>query len=49
MNLQVPDLATTPRLQSFVSGMRAVLQGTDDEAVVLSRGKTLLQIGRAHV
>ena len=43
MNLQVPDLATTPRLQSFVSGMRAVLQGTDDEAVVLSRGKTLLQ------
>ena len=42
MNLLVPDLATTPRLQRFVSGMTEVLTQTQDEADILSRGKTLL-------
>ena len=42
MNLLVPDLATTPRLQQFVSGMTEVLEHTQIEAEILSRGKALL-------
>jgi len=42
MNLLVPDLATTPRLQQFVSGMTEVLEHTQEEAEILSRGKALL-------
>jgi predicted metal-dependent enzyme (double-stranded beta helix superfamily)/rhodanese-related sulfurtransferase len=43
MTLHVPDLAAVPRLQHFVQGMTELLQTTQVEAEILSRGKALLQ------
>ena len=48
MNLTTPDLAQTPRLQTFVTGLDALLQRTSDEATLLAEGKTLLAALTAH-
>jgi predicted metal-dependent enzyme (double-stranded beta helix superfamily)/rhodanese-related sulfurtransferase len=42
MTLRTPPLAETPRLQSFVTQLDALLTSTKDEAAILARGKTLL-------
>jgi predicted metal-dependent enzyme (double-stranded beta helix superfamily)/rhodanese-related sulfurtransferase len=42
MNLRTPDLAKNPRLQHFVTHLDDVLQHTQDEAVILEKGKSLL-------
>lgn len=42
MTLSTPSLAETPRLQSFVTQLDALLKSTTDEAAILAQGKTLL-------
>ena len=48
MTLRTPNLAETPRLQNFVTGMEDLLKSTSDEAVILENGKTLLKQLVAH-
>ena len=48
MNLMTPDLTQIPRLQSFVTGLDALLQRTSDEATLLTEGKNLLAALTAH-
>ncbi|MFM2427647.1 MAG: hypothetical protein RL707_1474, partial [Pseudomonadota bacterium] len=42
MTFRTPQLADSPRLQSFVAQLDDLIQSTPDEAAILARGKTLL-------
>jgi predicted metal-dependent enzyme (double-stranded beta helix superfamily)/rhodanese-related sulfurtransferase len=48
MNLTTPDLAQTPRLQTLVTGLQALIERTSDEATILKEGETLLAALTAH-
>ncbi len=42
MTFRTPQLADSPRLQSFVAQLDDLIQSTSDEAAILAQGKTLL-------
>lgn len=48
MNLTIPDLSQTSRLQQCVSALDALLRRTDDEAVILAEAAPLLAALTTH-